>query len=76
MTNAINKILGLAECEDFKTEIKVVFSCQKYNLKSSLVQYIHPISYQIAKRQTIEKDSTLLKNDITGSEPTVKMLDT
>jgi hypothetical protein len=28
------------------------------------------------KRQTLEKEFALFKNDITGSEPTVKILDT
>jgi len=53
-----------------------VLSCQKHNLKPSLVQYIYRISYKIAKRQTQRNGFALFKNDITGSEPTVKMLDT
>jgi hypothetical protein len=31
---------------------------------------------EMQKRQTLEKGSALFKNDITGSEPTVKILDT
>jgi len=52
-------------------------ACHKNNLKPSLVQYIYLISYKIAKKgKTSKTDLPLLKNDITGSEPTVKMLDT
>jgi len=31
---------------------------------------------KLQKRQTLEKEFALFKNDITSSEPTVKMLDT
>jgi hypothetical protein len=51
-------------------------SCHKHRFNNLNFKYIYHISYKIAKRQTPEKEFALLKNDITGSEPTVKMLDT
>ena len=39
-----------------------MISCHKYNLKPSLVQYIYPISYKIAKRQTPEKRICPIEN--------------
>ena len=51
--------------------------CQKHNLKPILTDYIYRIiSSKNQKSKPWEMDLPLLKNDITGSEPTVKMLDT
>ena len=47
------------------------------NQKSVRADYIYPISYKNAKKgKSSSKSLPLLKNDVTGSEPTVKMLDT
>ena len=67
----------LLKIEDFESKSNVVISCHKHNLKPNLVQYIYLISFKIAKKGKPEKkDLPLLKNDITGSEPTIKILDT
>jgi len=56
---------------------RFVLSCHKHNLKWFNLDYIYLISYKIAKKgKTSKTDLPLLKNDITGSEPTVKILDT
>ena len=45
-------------------------------VKNFNLQYIYPISFKISKKgKPCEMDLPLLKNDITGSEPTVKILD-
>ena len=49
--------------------------------KSKAQHQLVPITYilfltKLQKRQTLQKGFALLKNDITGSEPTVKILDT
>jgi len=45
----------------------------KHNLKPSLVQYIYPISYKIAKKgKPGEMDLPLLENDITTFELALK----
>jgi len=47
------------------------------NQKTISTDYIYLISYKIAKKgKSSSKSLPLLKNDITGSEPTVTMLDT
>ena len=52
-------------------------SCHKRRSEHFNCHYIYLISYKIAKKgKTSKTDLPLLKNDITGSEPTVKMLDT
>jgi hypothetical protein len=57
--------------------LKRVISCQKHNLNPILAHYIYRISYKNAKKgKPDEMDLPLLKNDITGSEPSVKILDT
>ena len=52
-------------------------SCQNHRSKHLNCHYIYRISYKIAKKgKSSEMNLPLLKNDITGSEPTFKMLDT
>jgi hypothetical protein len=53
-----------------------VISCQNNNPKSLHADYIYRKIHKKAKRQTLLKGFALLKNDITGSEITVKILDT
>ena len=56
---------------------KLHVSCQKHNLKPFLSDYIYRICYKNAKKGKPEKnDLPLLKNDITGSDPTLKTTDT
>jgi len=53
-----------------------VISFHKLNLKPIRADYIYRISYKNAKKaKSPKKDLPLLKNDITGSELTVKLLD-
>jgi hypothetical protein len=55
----------------------IQITCQNHRSKHFNFQYIYRISYKIAKKgKPDEMDLPLLKNDITGSEPTVKMTDT
>jgi hypothetical protein len=55
---------------------EIQIPCQKHNLKWLDLDYIYLISYKIAKKANPRKISLpLLKNDITGSEPTVKIVD-
>ena len=49
------------------------YSCHKHRFKHLNFHYIYPISYKIAKKANPLKEFALLKNDITGSEPTFKM---
>jgi len=45
---------------------KPAITYHHHRFKHLNFQYIYRISYKIAKRQTREKDSPLLKNDITA----------
>ena len=48
--------------DKFKQSSRVQISCHKYNQKPSLVQYIYPISYKIAKKGVPpKKDLPFLK---------------
>ena len=67
----------IPKIEGFEPKSNVVFTCQKHNPTSICADYIYPISYKIAKKgKSRSKSLFLLENDITGSEPTVKILDT
>jgi hypothetical protein len=55
------------------TDSKPVISYQSSNLKPIHADYIY---HKNEKSKPGEMDLPLLKNDITGSEPTVKVLDT
>ena len=58
-------------------KIPVSFSCKRIFVRSVDPVNGYLISYRNAKKgKPDEMDLPLLKNDITGSEPTVKMLDT
>jgi hypothetical protein len=37
-------------------------ACHKHNLKPSLIQYIYPVSFKNAKRQTLEKRICPIEN--------------
>jgi hypothetical protein len=53
-----------------------VLSCQKQKLKHLNSKYTYRICYKNAKNgKPSEKSLPFLENDITGSEPTVKILD-
>ena len=56
--------------------LKLVFTCQNHRSKHLNFHYIYPISYKIAKKANPLKWICPIENDITGSEPTVKILDT
>ena len=56
---------------------RLVLSCQKHNLESILTDCIYRICYKNAKNgKPSEINLPFLENDITGSELTVKILDT
>jgi hypothetical protein len=79
--------LGQYSLESIKTvkhkmfgfgEIRLTYRYLAINTGSSisiLITYIVFVT-KLQKRQTPEKGFALFENDITGSEPTVKMLDT
>jgi hypothetical protein len=51
---------------------KVVLSCHTNRSKQLNFQYIYLISYINEKRQTLDKGSAPIENDITGSELALK----
>jgi hypothetical protein len=50
-------------------------SCQNSNPRLSNSDYIYYFLQKCKKGKPQKKDSPLLENDITGSEPTVRILD-
>ena len=51
----------IAKNQSFLTEIKLVLSCHEHRFKHFNFQYIYPISYKIAKRQTLENGFALIE---------------
>jgi hypothetical protein len=69
--------LQLPKIEGFEPKSNVVISCQKHKLKPIFTDYIYRIiSSKKQKDKPYQMDLPLLKNGITGSELTVKILDT
>ncbi|MGB2927720.1 MAG: hypothetical protein WBB70_02285, partial [Desulfobacterales bacterium] len=49
-------VVLIGEMNQWKGGMSILqISCHKYNLKPSLVQYIYPISYKIAKKANLRK---------------------